>query len=604
MVSFDRCFGVRTALIALGSVAFATACEADKRGPSDARSATPPLSMSPANLVRDLCDMNRVQLAPDGSRLFLWTSQRPGQPEGLGKVIVADPACIDDPFCGAVAGGLGRTDFAGWGERSSTLYVRRGEDLLHLDAGDPASLRIESSARLGAPSRVRMVRFGLATTRAASEEAILFDRAYRRAERSGGDGRVDRLEIRPGRRATWLVRSTDQALRLVSDRGSVDLPREIHPRIYGAPMIAQAGAGYAAFQPGWALNATRAPYETTVLDPNGEAIGTFSPRQVALGAAQSRASEAIRSYLGEHPGYVIDDLAVADGDHAVVLLRDVANSTRLVSLRPGSVHEAVCASRSAEDTAGTAWDIDVIRSGDRAIAVNRFNRREADRKLVIYFHGGPAGSLRDEGYLVTVRKYLELGYGVLAVDGTGSRDAGPGAIQALRTQGVDAFREDAAAVAAYVNALRVPPAEIVVHGESFGAAQALLTSQQLGASRLVLVTPWLRHRAPEMLFADTAVSEQIRSQQLWETAIFGDRDAPAARRFRDGLAELSGARPLTATTLVIFAAGDRVSRPEDLSRGDARVVELTNVPHALVLSRPETWRRIAAHLDRQTGGAR
>lgn len=234
-----------------------------------------------------------------------------------------------------------------------------------------------------------------------------------------------------------------------------------------------------------------------------------------------------------------------------------------------------------------------MQAGGRSIAFNRFRSEKSSRGLVVYFHGGPGRSLRDDAYLNTIRNYLDLGYEVLAVDGVGSRDNGLRAMVDLRQDGMQSILNDARVVADYVERISPSTNVVVVHGESFGGAQAIATSRQLDDASLILVTPWLKHREVNEVLDG---QRQIRSQMSWEVAILGPRDAPSSIAFRQSLSKLTKDHPLPRSALVIFAAGDRISRPEDIRAGEAEVVVLQRTPHELVMGQRETWRLIARHL--------
>ncbi|WP_428150926.1 alpha/beta fold hydrolase [Brevundimonas sp.] len=315
--------------------------------------------------------------------------------------------------------------------------------------------------------------------------------------------------------------------------------------------------------------------------------------------ARSWLEVSVRAYLTDNEDVTIDDIAVATGPEAYLLLQGARNTTRLVKLTPGSTSEVICGRNPPAPRApALAWQIENLEAAGRLIAANHFSSEAGSRGLVVYFHGGPSGSLRDRGYLATVRNYANMGYDVLAVDGLGSRDSGPRAMEDLRSRGLGAVWDDARAVAARVRQLSPGPRRIIIHGESFGAAQAIATGALLKPASLVLVVPWLNHRHPRDILVNAA---QIRSQLSWETAVFGPRDAPSSVAFREGLSSLSRENPLGRSALVIFAEGDLVSRPEDIAGGDAEVMVLSGASHSLVMSSRSTWKHIADHIERPSG---
>ncbi|OGN45120.1 MAG: hypothetical protein A2623_10615 [Caulobacterales bacterium RIFCSPHIGHO2_01_FULL_70_19] len=548
--------------------------------------------------------MNRIQLAPDGGQLFLWRSRAPGSAfsgSSVNRALVAPASCIeaDGQDCGTRIDGAERTEFVGWGPDATSLFVRRGSRLFHLGRDGSGPLQVLSSADLSIPDPVDLGRIGVSQSTGAAAEAAAFEAEYRKAQSASGNRRIERLELGNAVQTAWLVREAGSRLSLRSGDRVMLLEAGLRPEIYGPPSIARTERDVVAFRPGWSSREDREPYEQSILDPDGREAGTFTPRGVALTGVRSWLDASVRAYLAHNRDLTIDDVAVATGSQAYLLLRGVRNTTRLVKITPGSTSELTCARGPRAPAAPEpAWDVESLQTGGRRIAFNHFRSGATSRGLVVYFHGGPSGSLRDSGYLATVRNYAGMGYDVLAVDGLGSRDSGPRAMEDLRTRGLEAVRDDARAVAAHVRQVSPASQRIIIHGESFGAVQALATSALLKPASLVLVVPWLNHRPPGDILDDAA---QVRSQIRWETAVFGPRDAPSSVAFREDLSSLTRARPLGRSALVIFAEGDRVSRPDDIALGDAEVVVLRGASHALVMSMRPTWKHIADHIERPAG---
>lgn len=581
----------------------AGACGADSADPNDGAkpSRLPPLSTATAELAARLCGMNRVRPSPDGSRIALWRAMSPLQTPGLTRALVTSPACIaGGGACATQVSGLGRLRIVGWGVDSSRLFVRYGDSFDEL-AWDEVEKGFELRGLTpgGLSSRVETVRVGASGSRNAAEEAERFGRAYSEARRRSPNRQAPRLvALDRHDAAAWVGRDTDSRLMLSSSEGPVALPADLRPEIYPVLQISRANGVLNASLPGWSLRSPRSAYEQPVLDGEGVEVGSFTPDGVTTSGDAAWLTQRVASYLGAARGYTLEAVALAGRTHAFLLSTNSSGDMRLTHMSPGETSDIVChAPQTSEATPALDWKLSAIPANGRQIAINHFSAGGQRRGIVVYYHGGPAASFRDGGYTDVVRRYARLGFDVLAVDGAGSRDTGLEAIGRLRRDAASAIREDAATIATYLRRQNPAYGNVIVHGESFGASQAILTAEVLDADALVLVAPWLNHRPPEALFTGPRAPAQIRTQVAWENAVFGARESVPSTAFREWLSSLTRTTPLQANTLVVFAANDAKSKPEDIAAGSAKVFVVSGASHDRITSSEAAWENVAAHLD-------
>lgn len=564
----------------------------------------PPLSTSPGGGVASLCGLNKLKLSPDGRLLLLHRSNPPGVTANLDQIVIAPTACIfdRDGRCGVTLSGVGPLEFSGWGQDSSSLFLRRQGQLIQLRLSANGRLESQATALMPVAKNVRFLRFGFSQSKTVKEESALIRTVYRKALQGSQGERVMRVEMRPLSGTSWISRNLNSQLTLGSDRASISLSDDLRPQIYGSPLIAEVDDKLTAFVPGWSSHAIRSPYETTVLSPDGQEIGSFAPRSTKIFGGRSWMNRHVEVYLSKNDDVTIDDVAVADSTKLYILTRSSRDATSLVKIGANGTEEISCIKNGKYyHKSDIQWKVETRDVQGRQIAINHFSNDESDQGIVVYYHGGPSRSIRDFGYLETVQRYIDLGYAVLAIDGIGSRDNGVRAMKDLRSNGAEAIRADAVEISQYISRLAPVPKSIIVHGESFGAAQAIATAAQIETRALVLIVPWLKPRRATELFNGPQAQAEIRAQTSWEDAIFGSWDMPSYQSFRSELGSLSHL-PSQPPALVIFAAGDHSSRPEDIHSRHARIVVLEDVTHGHVLARAETWQAITDYIAKQYAG--
>jgi pimeloyl-ACP methyl ester carboxylesterase len=490
---------------------------------------------------------------------------------------------------------LGRVDVIGWSDNGKAFlrYDNQVHEVVPDAAGD---FQIGQSSPLQVPARTATERLGVSGSRTASEEADRFSGA----NASLGDAQARTSALRllaldSSDKPAWIGREADADAFVQTSSGRTPLPSLLGSTVYSTPTVSRRGTVLNLSLPGWSLHQRRTPYEQPLLSAHGDEMGSFTPDGVQVGGDLAWLGGGTTAYATANPSFTLDAVSVFDTETAYLLASNVSGDTSLIRMTPTGYTETTCRAAEAEGR-DLAWDVSSLSSGERAIGVNHFRGPGERRGVVIYFHGGPTTSFRDGSYDGVVRHYAGLGFDVVAVDGVGSRDTGFLSVAELRTGAVAAIDGDAAALAAYLKGLASPYRTVVVHGESFGAAQAIVTADLIGPEATVLVAPWLNHRPVEQLFTGAGASSRIETQRIWEAAVFGPRDTPQNTQFRLWLSSLSARSAFEDNTLIVFAARDRISRPDDVTPGDAKVFVDQTTNHDRVTTSELTWDQVDAHL--------
>lgn len=215
-------------------------------------------------------------------------------------------------------------------------------------------------------------------------------------------------------------------------------------------------------------------------------------------------------------------------------------------------------------------------------------RKLSDKKAVIFFHGGPASTIRDNPYPEVVRNLLNRDTDIFYVDYlgsalTGSRYGLSGTAPAKRmTQShrdlALGFRDKLA-----------PYGKIVIISESFGAVPANIIRKQniLPVSDYIYIAPLLKLRSPGEWLEDVRGTEM---QGLFENSAFGG--SPAAREEMGILVEdISQYRGSNDRMTYIFGENDAVSREDDLVLANAPSDKLVvkTASHKTISGFQEVW---------------
>lgn len=591
-------------LVSAAAITIGSACLGACGVPGDGEAgdkglpSSPPLMRSLVPASEQLCGLNSVDIAPDGQTLIAWHRPPSSEQGGLGRGVILPLDCVNDAgnSCATSLRRLGGLEVLSWSRDATSLFVRGSDKIFQLEPGPQGGYGVRSSASITLDPAVRMRRLGPTSSESAAAEVGAFFQAYGKARRFASGSEDIKAIALSGEQSIWLTGDDHDRLHLSTSRGRDALPKALSAPVYRDVELAFLGEVPEAYIAGWSSSQSRSPYHHPLIDArSGQRLGTFGPEGVALSPRHDWLSAAVAEFLRAAPGYRLDDLSVS-GDTAAAVSHNLnGDTTAGVFTRQGRSDRLTC-KVSGSAAPPREWSQVALTAGSHSVALSLYRAAPQSDGLVVYFHGGPANSLREARYLATVRRYAALGFDVVAVDGAGSRDIGLAALSQLAVDAPAAIEADAQVVRGFVSGLRPGYGRVIVHGESFGASQAIVTAKTLGADALVLVAPWLVHRAPDDWMTGDAMASRKANQIRWERAVFGEFDSVPARRFRTWMVSLADGSRFNSRSLIVFAQQDPVSRPGDVGAGDARVHVLPG-NHATLLANPQTWTLIGSHLN-------
>ena len=562
-------------------------------GPSvSAEPQTRPLIASRSSLDSSLCGLDRVSLAPDGTGSVLWTSS--GASTSPVNRLVVVPSDCDDGDCSQSLTALDTFEAVTWSS-SGELFAHTDTELLRISIR-PDGLSVRDRTPLATPPNARMTRLGVSSSQSSKEEADAFRSAWASIEgRTRSPAAIRALSISDRGPSAWIERTEDGrlSLRTLGDSHAIALDDQLAAAVYFDVRLSAFQETAEAWIPGWSNRRQVSAYARPLLGSNGQTRGQIGPRSIHVDGQNTSVTAGIQRFLNDHTDFILEDATLND-DRITAVGRNLAGDVVLLRSAGDDLDVDYCRSDRAP-AVDRRWAVASYGEADHAIGVHLHTGVEPSPKLVVFHHGGPATSLLDKGYEATIRSYVDLGYDVLAVDGTGSRDIGLGALARLRTEGPAAITRDAELVARFLRDLPHRYESIVVHGESFGAASAIVTAERLSADRLVLVVPWLKYREPESWLQPSTPANLTR-QSRWEDGLFGPKQSTSALRFRTWLTTLATRSSFDANTLFLFASDDARSQREDIVPGTARVMVLDG-NHSTVPRSPATWLAISSHIE-------
>jgi len=320
------------------------------------------------------------------------------------------------------------------------------------------------------------------------------------------------------------------------------------------------------------------PYQRVLIDlETGQAAGTFGISHVLPWRAESL-NVAVRAFndSADREREIILDASRSD-DAVAVLLVDSNGDRRIALIRPQGVSmRSLCGrNRFVQPSARPATDHRV-----RSFALNEEGREEnapgrpivmlhqkgaAAGDAVVYFHGGPGGTMADGFFTASViDRLLTSDRDIIAVEYSGSQGGGLALTRRLADHGLRAIEEDVETLVRWLN--RRNYRRVFVVGTSFGGVPALAAARDRERfDAIFFIAPLLRLREPEDWVQSTPIPAMPATHLAFELAYFGGIDG--RRRFAGDLAALLATAQLQASDRFYFGARDRVSRDEDLPVG-------------------------------------
>jgi hypothetical protein len=384
---------------------------------------------------------------------------------------------------------------------------------------------------------------------------------------------------------------------------------------------------YGEAAPGPADAAVDIGYRRPIVDlATGERVGSFGLRGIELEGPAARGLDALLRSLPRP--YLLRDISVS-GDSAALLYGDLNGEAAIALLRNGRAEKVtVCdfqqirAANQAIDRGGPNPNFEVVDFlRDRAntegpvddpagrrveeIDFHRLDpathafgtlfapRRNPGRRLVVYFHGGPAQSAIQGDITETLRRLdlLDADLMVFEYSGSAARDAA--LFRALPEHGPSAIDRDIAAFARWAEGRGYRQLHLI--GASFGSlpVMSVLAAPRVSICSASLVAPALEWQDSTALAARRGGDRRgfMATRDAFARAAFGGE--AGVDRLNAWLAQRRGSLGRPGVHLY-FASQDILSArsqlPPEANRDDR--VTVLNGSHVSVQQNPMVWSAI------------
>jgi pimeloyl-ACP methyl ester carboxylesterase len=552
-----------------------------------------------------LCRFNSVALSPSGSFAVFSAAPEVGASfKGMDELVVADIDCVlrNDGFKGCLTDAYAPAGVRplAWSRTERSLFlIEASKALVRLEI-EPAEQpmgAMSERADLARDIAETAVYMGPTTSETNAAELARLTNALKSGRASG---QLTLLGLHMGQQgllgATYEERPS---LRLMASVGAgepyavgLTAPYAAHwslaPNPKGRLMF--SAMGYQATLYGGRWRALKvAPYQLPLSDPaSGQLVGRQNERTAELdGDAEVHAKDEASDFI------LSASKSEAAGIRRAFIRADVFGNKTIELGRGADAKMLRCPRR---DAAQIGYTVNQLELGDAARSLPAKLYRVAgqvgqSQGLVLFFHGGPAETLGYGENQLSVRRYLEMGLDVLAVEYSGSKGAGAQLSTRLKQTGGQALQADAAQIRRFLQT-RFIGVKIILHGESFGALPAIRTEQTLGnrVALTVLVAPYLKHRSAYSRPSDRFYNQQYQADFELATIGIASSHASGETDLLRGFPEEAGTWSPNGRVVAIFGETDAFVRPSDL--GDGPMIERVIVPrtgHDTVLLMPETW---------------
>lgn len=569
------------------------------------------------------CNLNRVMIGPDGTGVAAWLNDR---------AYLLGPDRLPTIFI--VAGRMNEPDQAekdrlfgveGGGQRLLPIrWTPDGRLLVRVHERDQRAVSID-------PDRGAVAEAG--SLDPAWSRVHLFARSHggldalRDAKLVAAVTKIDGKTFIRGTatlgKATELLAVRYPSLQLArfTGRGFTDLPlNAAETRMLVALSPNEGDASYLGSP--LRRQGSYRPHQQPIFDlATGRLAGSFGADRVDLSGVPSLAarSRLLNAALARSGSVILD--ASLSGEAMIALTLSSNGDRKLIRLSRRSIAERpLCAPLPAEMirarakppyplSAPPGGPVPAVRifslasngretaSPGNPVAVQYRLGKGPGRDLVLYFHGGPGGTLADGYFPVPVDRLLTPRRDVVSVEYSGSIGGGLKLSRGLARHGMKSLERDLDALFRWARLKRY--ARIYVLGSSFGGIPALLAIKRHrdSVAASFLVAPALRLQDPSAWasqgsgLAPVGANTQLAYE---ETYLGGPR---GRRRFANEMEELVRTAPLGAQDHFYFAELDPMSRPEHLPPGPSPRTIMPKTVHAASLAQEDLWKDIISELE-------
>ena len=365
------------------------------------------------------------------------------------------------------------------------------------------------------------------------------------------------------------------------------------------------------------------PYQLPIIDlATGRVAGSFGPAQLDLDRASQLRGTIDRFHRGLNAeGGKILDVSLS-GRSLMALVLYPNGTERAIRLSAYGFSEKLICARRAEMILPSQRERDASKGSSpslpiryRILALNGQGREVAregapivvhysiagtgPREAILYFHGGPGGSLSDDFWFFHASKLLRPDRDIIAVEYAGSVGGGAALTKRLSELGAGSVREDVNAIARWLAKKRYE--RIYLIETSFGSAPAMfaLANHRPLFAASFHIAPLLKLKDPaEWSKRGVGFSPVNASTQLaYEFASFGG--FKGRQRFVRELDSLLEAARLGSNDHFYFGGLDDISRASDLPSGTkATVTEFPRAGHAVLSANNELWLEIENYMQK------
>jgi pimeloyl-ACP methyl ester carboxylesterase len=366
----------------------------------------------------------------------------------------------------------------------------------------------------------------------------------------------------------------------------------------------------------WFGHIGRAAYRLPLMDQRtGAVVGYFSPDSID-NPESSYLMEVIAS-----GGYLINDAAVI-GKRTFVLVENDKGISLLASpeSKEGAVRQTlICTKENPLNPFSQALGIDSSKinapsekSEKRPVfgielhpdipttGVLYQATRASEKRLVLYYHGGPTGSNYGSALPRPLRNLRNRGFDVLSVEYSGSVGGGLELSNALATEPTFGFDQDAQAVRYWIE--KVIYDEVVLYAVSFGAVPAMVFQHSNNSivDRSVYLGPLLE--LPEPAVSERAGGRLFESEEgshkHFDEGVFGSIDG--REKFRAWLRAMAKNFDASEDDLFIFGELDQKTPFRSASSNitnEGKILVVPNTAHQFLGSQDKIGNVIFEHLS-------
>lgn len=340
------------------------------------------------------------------------------------------------------------------------------------------------------------------------------------------------------------------------------------------------------------------PFSRPVISStDGTVVGFFNKTKLLMNTDSefsARIQASIKKNLTNKK--YIQSIGVSEGGVHGQIIKSSNGSKNLSVVTPNGIAEKNCFPTEIDSLNTT---VNYISIGSSEWPLHGLLMSPSQSKgLVVFFGGGPLSNVDEPPF--SMRQYLRLNWSVLAVNYSGSIGSGTEVSERLYNKGLkDSIWTDSVLISNYLKK-EYDKANIIIHGESFGALPAISLDAVLDSTKeIILVAPFLKHQPPEF-WADKKFKEKsligsvnIDFQKKFEKAFLGFD-------FDKNQLEILDYKRNDSRTLIIFAKNDLMSTYEQVPpswRGNNLDIDYVPGGHEFSTAQPRTWEIIKKWIE-------